>query len=81
MFLLDDILLAPIKGLAMVCRKVHEAAEEELENQEKAILADLAELHHQLDADRIGDEDFNVRECELLDRLDNCQKARGDHGP
>ncbi len=48
MFLLDDLLLAPIKGLAAVCQKVHEAAEEDLEAQEKAVLADLAELHHLL---------------------------------
>ena len=35
MFLLDDILLAPLKGLAAVCRKVEEAARQDLENQEK----------------------------------------------
>ena len=44
MFLLDDILLSPLKGLAAVCRKVHEAALEDLEKQEKEILAALAEL-------------------------------------
>ena len=76
MFLLDDILLAPIKGLAAVCQKVHDAAQEDLEDQEKAILATLAELHHQLDACQIGDEEFNVRECGLLDRLEACQTAR-----
>jgi hypothetical protein len=81
MFLLDEILLAPIKGLAAVCRKVNEAAQEDLENQEKAILADLSELHQELDAGHIADEDFNTREWELLDRLDNCQQSRGDHGP
>lgn len=76
MFLIDDIFLAPIKGLAAVCQKVHEAAEEDLENQEKAVLAALAELHAELDSGRIGDEDFNSREGELLDRLDACQEAR-----
>lgn len=76
MFLLDDILLAPIKGLATVCQKVHEAAQEELEEQEKAILATLADLHHELDAGQLGDEDFNVREGQLLDRLEACQAAR-----
>jgi len=76
MFLLDDILLAPIKGLAAVCQKVHDAAEEDLENQEKALMAALAELHQQLDAAQIGDEDFNVREGELLDRLEACQALK-----
>ena len=82
MFLLDDILLAPIKGLAAVCQKVHDAAQEDLEKQEQEILATLSELHQLMDAGRIGDEDFNVRECDLLDRLETCQKARGtDRSP
>jgi len=81
MFLLDDILLSPLKGLALVCRKVHQAAQEDLERQEKEILAALAELHHLMDAGRIGDADFNVRESDLLDRLDACQAARDKDRP
>jgi hypothetical protein len=82
MFLLDDILLSPLKGLALVCRKVHEAAQEDLQKQEKDILATLAELHQLMDAGRIGDEDFNVRESDLLDRLEACQQARNrDQSP
>ena len=74
MFLLDDILFAPVKGLATVCQKIHEAAQEDLEKQEKDILAALAELHQQLDALKIGEEDFDARETELLDRLEACQQ-------
>jgi hypothetical protein len=81
MFLLDDILLAPVKGLAAICQRVHQAAQEDLENQEKDVLATLAELHQLMDAGRIGDEDFNVRECDLLDRLETCRKARGMDRP
>jgi len=81
MFLLDDILLAPIKGLAVICQKVHEAAQEDLEKQEKDILALLAELHQLLDAGRIGDDDFNVREGALLDRLETCQEVRSTSRP
>ena len=73
MFLLDDLLFAPIKGLAAVCQKVHEAAQEDLEAQEKAVLADLAELHHLLDVGQISDDDFNIRETGVLDRLDACR--------
>ena len=78
MFLLDDILLAPIKGLAMMCQKVHDAAQEDLEKQEKDI---LGELHQLMDMGQIGDDDFNVREGDLLDRLEACQKARGTDRP
>ncbi len=77
MFLLDDLLLAPIKGLAAVCQKVHQAAQEDLEGQEKAVMADLAELHHLLDAGQIQDDDFNTRETDLLDRLDAFRQSRG----
>ncbi len=80
MFLLDDILLAPIRGLAAVCEKVHEAAREDLKSQEKALLAALAELHQQLDAAQIGDVDFNTRESELLDRLEACQALLTSRG-
>ncbi len=75
MFLLDDLLFAPIKGLATVCQKVQEAAVEDLDRQEKAVLADLAELHRMLAAGQIGDDDFNLREAGVLDRLDACQRA------
>ena len=77
MFLLDDLLLAPINGLTAVCRKVYEAAQDELDGREKAILADLAELHKMMDVGQIGDDDFNVREESLLDRLEACRRAAG----
>jgi hypothetical protein len=82
MFLLDDILLAPVKGIAALCQKVHEAACEDLEKQEKAILAELAELHQLLESARIVEEDFDRRETELLDRLEAVQTAvGGQDGP
>ncbi len=77
MFFLDDVLLAPIKGLTAVCRKVYEAAQDDLDAQEKAILADLTELHKMMDVGQIGDDDFNVRETSLLDRLEDCRRAAG----
>ncbi len=40
-------------------------------------MAALAELHQLMDAGRIGDEDFNARESDLLDRLDTCREIRG----
>lgn len=82
MFLLDDILLAPMKGLAMLCQKVHEAAREDLENQEKAILGDLAELHQLFESTHIAEDEFERRETVLLDRLEAVQTAvRGQREP
>jgi hypothetical protein len=76
MFLLDDILLAPLKGLTLVCRKVHDAAQEDLEAQEKAVLATLADLYHEIETGRIGDDEFNIRESGLIDRLEDLRSAR-----
>ncbi len=73
MFLLDDILLSPVKAIMAIGRQVQEAAQKELEDQEKVILRDLAELHQTLEAGAITDEDFNARETVLLDRLDAIQ--------
>ncbi len=77
MFLVDDILLAPLKGLVAVCRKVHDAAQEELESQEQAILAALMELHQQLETGRIDAEEFDQRESALLDRLEEFRHDDG----
>jgi hypothetical protein len=82
MFLLDDILLAPVKGLAAICQKVYEAAQDDLEDQEKAVLGALSELYQELERGGIGDEEFNVRESALLERLEAARDARNpQHGP
>ena len=79
MFILDDILLSPLKGLAAVSRQVEEAARGDLENQEKAAVAALSELHRCLEENKIGDEEFNAREEALLDRLEAIQDATHRH--
>ena len=76
MFLLDDILLSPIKGLSVICRKVHDAAQEDLDQQEKAVLAQLAELYQQFESAGIEDAAFNASETALLDRLETLRAGR-----
>jgi hypothetical protein len=73
MFLLDDILLSPVKALMAIGRQVQATAQKDWEDQEKAILNSLSELHQLLESKAIGDEDFNVRETTLLDQLDAIQ--------
>jgi len=75
MFLLDDILLAPMKGLAMVCRKVEEAARQDLENQEKGAMSALGELHRRLETGQLDDKDFDTEEARLLDQIESLQKV------
>ena len=73
MFLLDDILLSPVKGLMTIARKVREIAKNDSENQEKDILNSLSELHQQFELKTIGSEQFDERETGLLDQLDAIQ--------
>ena len=70
MFLLDDILLAPMKGLVAVCRHVEEAARQDMETQEKAAMGALGELHRRLELGQIDDQDFETEETRLLDRIE-----------
>lgn len=70
MFLLDDILLSPLRGVLWVAREVDKAAQEELANESGTIKADLSELYLMLETGRITEEEFDAREKVLLDRLD-----------
>jgi len=68
MFFLDDLLLAPIKGLKFIAEQVHGMVEEELYD-EKAIKQNLLALQLQLDEREISQEEFREREEELFARL------------
>lgn len=77
MFLLDDILFSPMKGLMAIGRHIQETARQDIEAQEKAIVAELTELYRLVESGQIGDEEFNARESGLLDRLERAQEALG----
>jgi hypothetical protein len=79
MFLLDDILLAPMNGLVAICRKVEEAARQDLENQSKGAMRALGELHGRLEAGQIDERDFDVEEARLLEQIDGVAKALHPH--
>jgi hypothetical protein len=70
MFLIDDLLAAPARGLMFVLEKVNEAVQKELEAQERSAMADLTALHRALEEGRITEAEFDAREGKLLDRLD-----------
>jgi hypothetical protein len=74
MLILDDILLFPIKGIFWIFRELHKAAEEELATEGEAITQELSELYMMLETGRITEDEFDAREKELLDRLDEIQE-------
>ncbi len=73
MFLIDDILLSPAKGLLWVFREIHDAAQQELAGESETITAALSELYMRLETGQITEAEFDVHEKALLDRLDRLQ--------
>lgn len=69
MFLLDSILLAPLKGVIWMGQKLGDMAEKELSDKGR-IKEELMRLQLQFELDEIGEEEYNKKESELLDRLD-----------
>ena len=78
MFLIDDILLSPAKGLFYIFKQIHKAAEEEFLDEEN-ITAVLSELYMMLETGKITEEEFNNRESELLNRLEQIEEYKKKH--
>jgi len=75
MFLIDDILLAPLKGLVWLGKKIDDVVEKELYD-EGGIKEKLMELQLRLELEEISEEEYNKQEKELLARLDAIRKAK-----
>ncbi|MEV6401007.1 gas vesicle protein GvpG [Streptomyces sp. NPDC051907] len=72
--------LAPVRGTAWVLDQVIQAAEREYYDP-APVLSALAALEQELIAGRITDEEFDRREDELLDRLDEIEAHRQQSEP
>lgn len=70
MLLIDDLIVAPGKFVFWVMRQVQEAAAREMEQENERISAELVELHRRLETGAISEAQFEQREAQLLDRLD-----------
>jgi hypothetical protein len=73
MFIVDDLLLSPIKGIFWVFREIHDAAQQEMAGESEAITAALSELYMRLETGEISEAEFDAQEKALLDRLDRLQ--------
>ncbi len=68
MFLIDDLLLAPVNGFKFILGQIQKMADQEL-NDDSVIKDQLLELQMRYELEEISDEDFKVREAELFARL------------
>lgn len=74
MFILDDILLFPIRSILWICREIHNAAHEEQAHEAERITSELSQLYMMLETGKITEAEFDSREKELLDRLDEIEQ-------
>lgn len=74
MLIIDDILLFPVRSILWIFREIHNAAQQEIATEAEAITAELGELYMMLETGKITEAEFDTREKELLDRLDEIQE-------
>jgi hypothetical protein len=72
MFIIDSILLSPLKGLVWLGEKINEVAEKEV-SDEGRIKEKIMELQLRFELDEIHEDEYTRRETELLDRLDEIR--------
>jgi len=75
MFLIDDILLAPLNGIIWLGKKINEVVEKEF-SDEGLIKERLMEIQLKFELDQISEKEYNKQEAELLARLDAIRKAK-----
>lgn len=73
MLLIDDLLLAPIKGVMWICKEILEAAEQDRAAEGDRIKDRLRELYMLLETQQITEQAFDDEERVLLDRLDELE--------
>jgi len=75
MGLLDSILLAPVKGPYWIAKKVHQMAMDELLDEDGA-REKLRELYTLFEEGKISEEEFQRREEQLVERLEQIMSYK-----
>ncbi|HBG47456.1 MAG TPA: gas vesicle protein GvpG [Deltaproteobacteria bacterium] len=74
-FLLDDIILFPVKGVAWIGQRLKQAADDEMLDSSK-VQGELMELQIQFELGAISEEEYARREGELLERLEEIKRLK-----
>ena len=78
-FLIDDILLFPVKGVKWIAEEVQKFAEEEMTDEGK-IQEELMELQLRLEMEEISEEEYQKKEAEIMKRLNAIRKYKEKEG-
>ena len=70
MFVVDDLLMAPARGLLWIFQEIHRAAQEEQVTDAESITAELSALYMRLETGKLTEAEFDAEEKLLLERLD-----------
>jgi hypothetical protein len=79
MFLIDDILLAPLKGVIFIAEKINEVIEKET-TDEGAIKERMMALQLKFEMDEIDEEEYDRQEDELLNLLSQIREEKQGRG-
>jgi len=74
MLIIDKLLLSPIFATVWAARQIQKAMEQERVMEPELITAQLSELYMMLETGGITEQEFEAKEKELLDRLDEIQE-------
>jgi hypothetical protein len=74
-FIIDDILLAPFKGLQFIVKSIQETAQSEFMDED-AVRRDLTTLYMQLETGKITEDEFEQEEKGLVERLEEIDNYK-----
>lgn len=79
MFVIDDILLAPLNFTVWVAEKLSEEAKKQLTDDSK-LQGDLYDLQIRRELEEISEEEYQIKETVLLKELDRINKCKEEWG-
>jgi hypothetical protein len=75
MFLIDDLLFGPIKGIQFIASQIHDVLEKEM-NDESVIKQELLELQLRRELEEISEDEYSKHEAEIFDRLRSIKEKQ-----
>ena len=76
MFIIDDILLSPIKGFLYIFKEIEKVAKGEMEDTSEKLKTELLEAQMLFETDQISEKEYSKREKNVLERLNALRESK-----